>query len=1235
MGRPERPVDPTAGPLQRFAWDLRQLRQRAGGVSYRQLARRANYSATALSAAAAGEQLPSRAVTLAYVEACGGNRKEWATRWTAVAEELAADPEGEMRNRDVRPAPYRGLAAFQPEDAKLFFGREQLIDELVGRLADTPFLTLVGASGTGKSSLLRAGLVAAARAGRLSGEWSAVLLTPGAHPLEELAVQVAALHRISPGSLHADLVADASALDLAIRQATAGDLRARVLLVVDQFEEVFTLCGDERERVAYVNALLRAAHGTSSRATVVLGVRADFYGHCTELPGLLPVLREAQVLVGPMDPDELRAAILGPAAAAGLTVEPELVGAVIADVAGRPGALPLMSHALLETWRRREGRTLTLAGYHDAGGVGGAIGRTAEYTYGELDEGRRRIARNMFLRLTALGDGEEDTGRRVDRAELATPGSAEVAGDVLDRLARARLVTLDADRVEVAHEALIREWPRLRAWLAEDRDRVRVHRRLTEAAAEWADNGRDPSCLYGGARLAAWLDRPGEDLDNLNEIERAFLAASRWRRDRETTARRRRTGALISGLSIALAVISLLAVTAVAQRDRARDQRDTALSRQLAVTATAQLGIDPELGLLLARRAYAEAPTREAETALRQAVVDSRVRATFRGHRGAVTAVTFSPDGAHVASAGADGTVRIWTPGEARPATVLRGHTGRVTAVTYRRDGRAIVSGGTDGTVRVWDTRTHRSVALRGHRGAVNAVAFSPDGAHVVSAGVDGTVYVWTPGTTTPPTVRHDHTGAVLAVAYSADGQEIASAGADGTIQIAVPGLARSPEVLVGHAGPVTGVAFHPDGRHLASGGEDETVRIWDRATGEESAILRDHDGPVHSVAYSPDGQYLSSAGADQTVRIRESTGKGEPEVLRGHEDAVLGAAFSPDGRRLVTGGADRTVRVWQWARTELTLRGDEGGFGGVGVSPRGAWVAGGDNTGVVRIWRLPTGTAPLVLTGHTGPVNDLAVSHDGHRLATAGADGTVRLWRPDSGAATVLRGHRDPVFGVAFSPDGQRVAGAGKDGTVWIWTTGRGTPLVLTEHGGSVLGVAFSPDGRWLVSVCEDGAVRVHDLRHPATARILGWHDGPVLGVAVSPDGRRVFTTGNDGTVRIWDVRGRAEPVVLRGHEGPVYRVDPSPDGRWLASAGNDGTVRLWNLQDGTDPIVLRGHQNEVNSVHFSPGGRLVTASDDGTVRVWRCEACRPVEEVLALARERGTRELSQQERHMFLPPT
>ncbi|HEV3172952.1 MAG TPA: AAA family ATPase [Actinocrinis sp.] len=499
MPRPERPIDGGEDALTQFALDLRELRAGAGNPGYRELARRAYYSASTLSEAAAGRRLPSLEVTLAYVRACDGDPVVWEERWRRLATELVP----QEVDTDVAASPYLGLSTFGPQDAQWFFGRERQVRELLRRLTERRFLAVFGPSGSGKSSLLRAGLLSAAANGGLDGEAEPVhvLFTPGAHPLQECAVQLAGMLGVTAGALHADLAADPGRLDLAIRQLLADRSTAsEVLLVVDQFEEVFTLCEDAGERRAFVAALLTAARSPASRVRIVVGIRADFYGRCAELPDLVEAMQDAQILVGSMTAQELHAAITQPALHAGLTVETTVVSTIVTEMIGRPGALPLMSHALLETWLRRRGNTLTLAGYQAAGGIDGALARSAERAFTALDAEQQRAARHVLLRLIALGDGAEDTRRRLTRGELDENAAASV---VVHELAQARLLTLGDDTVELTHEALIRSWPRLRAWLDEDRDGLRLHQQLIGAAATWDTEHRDPGLLYRGNRLSA------------------------------------------------------------------------------------------------------------------------------------------------------------------------------------------------------------------------------------------------------------------------------------------------------------------------------------------------------------------------------------------------------------------------------------------------------------------------------------------------------------------------------------------------------------------------------------------------------------------------------------------------------------------------------------------------------------------------------------------------------------
>ena len=547
MPRGERPLD--GGPLREFAAGLRQLRVDAGSPTYRELGARACYSPSVISDAAGGRKLPTLAVTLAYVTACDGDVAAWEARWRALTEpvvEVAEDP-----------CPYVGLSAFQPDDAELFFGRERLVRQVLGQLRERRFVGVFGASGAGKSSLLRAGVAA-------SSEWNPVVVVPGPHPFAELASRFA---------LPVDeLSGDPADVSMVLRQ------HAVDLLIVDQFEEIFTLCGEE-ERGRFIAALMHPA------LRVLIGVRADFYGHCGQYPDLVNALDGGQVLVGPMSADELRRAIIRPAAVADCVVEEALVTRLIADVGHQAGALPLLSHALRETWHRRQGISLTLAAYEKTGGLHHALAQSAEQTFTSLTPAEQDQARQLFLRLVALGDGTEDTRRRVPATELD-----DVPDMPVSALTAARLITHGRDGVEIAHEALIRHWPRLAEWLADDRDGLRVHRQLTEAADVWISLDRDDDVLYVGNRLARAREWAADHQTALSGRERDFLRASESL-ERVAIAVDRRRNRRLRTLAIALAVLFLLAagtaavaVHAVIAERTTEKQRDTAVLDGVALT---------------------------------------------------------------------------------------------------------------------------------------------------------------------------------------------------------------------------------------------------------------------------------------------------------------------------------------------------------------------------------------------------------------------------------------------------------------------------------------------------------------------------------------------------------------------------------------------------------------------------------------------------------------------------
>jgi WD40 repeat protein len=1102
--------------------------------------------------------------------------------------------------------PFLGLATFDSSHAEYFFGRERLVAELVARLVGSPLLAVVGPSGSGKSSAVRAGLLPALASGVLPGsdEWPQAVMRPGPNP-------VAAFERVVP------------------------ERGGRAVLAVDQFEEVFTVCRDEGERVHFLDALVTLAEDRDAGVQVVLAMRADFYGRCGAYDRLARLVGANHVLVGPMRRDELRRAIIEPARRVGLRVERSLADALIADVLDEPGGLPLLSAALLEQWRERDGRVMRRAAYERTGGVRGAVGRLAEATYERLSDPERRAARRILLRLADAGDeGASFVRRPVPLEELDPDRDGETAA-ALESLVDSRLVTVDEGTVEVAHEALLREWPRLRSWLEEDAEGRRLHQHLAHAARGWDADGRDPGELYRGARLASALEWSASHEGRLNALEREFLDASRAGAEHEAEHERatnRRLRVLLAGLAGLLVLAVVAGVVALNQRGEARDAALSADAQRVGAEALTQDRFDQALRLARASVALDDTPTTQGNllTLLQRAPAALAVLDYGRP----LYAAALSPDGRLLAIGGAAGNATIYRTRTRAPVgrTYRLGET--IQSMRFSPDGKTLAIGamdpaeGTQGAVvDLIDAQSQRlrvrvELPLVRERApfAVAEPLFLPDSGDMVVAVIHGDFpdapasWLYRVDSETGAIERQlrvgDHSS--LRPSLTADGKRLfATSVRDNRSWEIDP-----QELRIRRTYPVGDFAgaVSPDGQLLALGSETGHVRMLDLGSGAVRSLSGRHDGSVLRLAFTPDGSRLITSGADgQAIEWDVESGS-IAERYNGHSGQIWGFDLQADGSTLVTSATDGRAIVWDLAGNRrldrrFTLRryGESSDIWyvvdvtrGVAVSPDGRTLAVTHRNGTVELLDTATLRRQRAFRAIPGFASSAAFSPDGRVLAVTGAGGRVTLWSPRTGtSAGELRGLRADSQALAFSPDGSLLAAAEAlfdppRMRIWDVRRGRRTSFAATSPASAL---AFSHDGELLAAAAGREGIEIWDPDNSELAKFVDTAE-PARAVAFSPDGSLLVAGFNDGTVQFFSTDGwRRVGRPFEAHAGVVVSTVFSPDGRMLATTGDDGTVALWDVETrkaiGT-PVTVEPDTHVTAA--FSPTGSHLFAVSTGS---------------------------------------
>jgi len=1174
--------------------------------------------------------------------------------------ELQPDPSAPFGWR----APYRGLEALEPEDAAVFFGRSadivRGIDALRGLAARKPprLLVILGASGAGKSSFLRAGLwprlfrddgqwlplraIRAGRGGAIEGSEGLLSAIEEAHRRFDLRASRATLReRVATPERFVELIRE-------LRQAAAR--RALLaqppfplpVLCLDQGEELFAPdAGAESDRLLQ---LARAAMD-ADEALLLVTIRSDSYG-TMQSARTLAGIDQLPLSLGPVPHGEIARVIREPsevlrrkAGPASPVLDAAVVERLQAEIEGETDALPLLAFVLQRLMREHEhAGTIGLAELMQTGGVAAAIELEAEAALADSGQAseraeRREALRRLFIpRLARIDRESKAPQRRGARQSELPPDLLPLARALTQRrLLVAKLAAqaegaeaVETATLEVAHEALLRRWPTLAELLAEDRDALLLLDGALLAAADWekAEAQYKPDFLaHRGSRLAEaqLLAARGADWEREIAPARAYLVACQARE----AAEREEKEAALAREQARLAEIAA-AQTRTAHLQRRAHWTLAAMAVVVAlglgaglwqyrINLTRQAQLDRGHVNLLAELATSQRLAGNTDAGLRLAVHAARTELGLKdgATKGSLPQST-------LASAVGHSDLRL----------TLAGHEYNVLSAAFSPDGARIITTSYDRTARIWNAATGEEIAiLQGHEHSVMSAAFSRDGSRIVTASIDKTARIWDAATAKEITVLRGHTQMVSSANFSPDGSRVVTAGGDNTARIwdATTGaeiaiLAEKKSWGGGYGfGTIATAIYSPDGALIVTAAHEGTARIWDAETAHQVSLISVPDQLFYSAAFSPDGSRIVTASSDKTARIWDTATGKEIAVLRGHEAVVWTAAFNATGSRIVTASTDKTARVWDAAKGQMIE-----GFRTQGY-PRSAAFSPDDSRIVValedrtaRVFAIAPTRELAIMIGHEDILYAAALSPDGARVATASRDKTARIWDAATGREiAVLRGHTGLITSATFSADGTQVATASADKTARIWDAATGKELaVLSGHTMDVKTAVFSPDGSRILTGAIDGTARIFDAATAKEITVLEGHRDMIMSAAFSPDGSRIVTSSVDKTARVWDAATGREIAVLSEHTNHVKFAAFSPDGTRVVTASDDETARVWDATSGRQIAVL-AHGKDVFSASFSPDGtRIVTASKNNAVHIWDTATAREI----AVLRRRGS---------------